>query len=282
MSAKYLVVGGRGNIGSAVVGKLAQQGFSVRLATRDPGEAPLATNVSAVYFDYDDPGSWVASLSGISRVFMIPKVGDPFPEQTLMPFIDRARTAGINRIVFSTAMGLDKEWRVLAAAEDHLLNSGLDYTILRPGWFMQNFNPGFLLQAISSGMIALPGSESCRLSFIDARDIAEVAVAALVGDQLLGCICTLTGPQALTWAETVGQISSAWDLQVAYRQITQKQMRDALFAAGTSPYRVEQMLLMMRAMRDGIYAEVTHSITDVLGRPATSLQQFLAENRPAR
>jgi uncharacterized protein YbjT (DUF2867 family) len=151
----------------------------------------------------------------------------------------------------------------------------------RPGWFMQNFDTGFLLPGIRNGVIALPGGDDCSLSFIDTRDIAAVAVASLVGDGFRAGIYTLTGPQSLTWGETTRLISSAWKLPVAYRQISDKQLRDALFAVNTSPYRVEQMLLMMRAMRDGVYAQVTNSVADILGRPATSLEQFLKERVPA-
>jgi uncharacterized protein YbjT (DUF2867 family) len=281
MTAEILIVGGSGNIGSGVVEILTRQGIPVKLATRNPRECDPRQGVEAVFFDYDDPASWGPALAGVARVFMIPKVGDPFPDQTVIPFIDRAREAGVERIVFSTAMGLDKDWRVLAVAEDHLMKSGDNYTILRPGWFMQNFNPGYMLNAVRNGTIALPGSDDCKLSFIDTRDISAVAAEDLLKDGHFGKAYTLTGPRAYTWPQTAALLTEACGHPVAYVNVTEKQAREGLLALGTSPYRVEQMLQMMRAMRDGIYGEVSTSVRDVLGRDAISLEQFISENAHA-
>ncbi|MFA5632916.1 MAG: SDR family oxidoreductase [Porticoccaceae bacterium] len=281
MKAEILIVGGSGNIGSGLVDILAKQDIAVKLATRKPQECAARQGVAAVYFDYDDPASWEPALAGIERVFMIPKVGDPFPDQTVMPFIDRARQAGVERLVFSTAMGLDKDWRVLAVAEDHLIKSGINHTILRPGWFMQNFNPGYMLHAVRNGVITLPGSDDCQLSFIDTRDISAVAAAVLLNDGHFGKAYTLTGPRAYTWPQAAALLTQACGHPVKYENVTEKQARDGLLALGTSPYRVEQMLQMMRAMREGIYGEVSSSVRDVLGREPISLEQFAAENAHA-
>jgi len=281
MKAKILIVGGAGNIGSGLIDLLSQRQIEVKLATRRPQDCAIRDGVEPVYFDYDDPPSWGGALEGVERVFMIPKVGDPFPDQTVMPFIDRAREAGVERIVFSTAMGLDKDWRVLAVAEEHLMKGGSNYTILRPGWFMQNFNPGYMLQSIRNGTIALPGSDDCKLSFIDTRDISAVAAEALLTDGHFGKAYTLTGPRAYTWPQTAALLSKACGHPVSYVNVSEKQAREALLALGTIPYRVEQMLQMMRAMRDGIYGEVTSSVKEVLGRDPISLEQFIAENAHA-
>lgn len=281
MAADILIVGGSGNIGSGVISLLQQQGLSTRLATRNLQGLVPEHGVEPVYFDYDAPESWLPALSGIQCVFMIPKVGDPYPDQTVIPFMECAKQAGVERIVFSTAMGLDKDWRVLAVAEDHLMQSGVNYTILRPGWFMQNFNPGYMLHAIRRGVISLPGTLDCKLSFIDTRDISAVAVAALLNDGHFGKAYTLTGPEAFTWPQTAVMLSEACGYQVQYVNVSEKESREGLLALGTSPYRVEQMLQMMRAMRDGIYGEVTTAVRDVLGREAISLRQFIAENAHA-
>jgi len=281
MKPEILIVGASGNIGSGVVELLHKQDIAVRVAGRSLPTDERVEGIEPVFFDYDAPDSWLPALQGIKRVFMIPKVGDPYPDSTVMPFIDKAREAGVEHIVFSTAMGLDKDWRVLSVAEDHLVKSGVPYNILRPGWFMQNFNPGYMLHAIRNGAISLPGSDDCKLSFIDTRDISAVAVEVLCNDDHRGKAYTLTGPAAFTWPQTARLLSQACGHQVDYVNVTEKQSREGLLALGTSPYRVEQMLQMMRAMRDGIYGEVTTTVRDILGRDALSLEAFIAENESA-
>lgn len=277
MSNKFLIIGSTGNIGRSVVENLQQQGISLLLGARNPKNPQPVETISQVYFDYDDPGSWPDSLAGVNRVFMIPKVGDPCPDKTLMPFMDLAKQSGVERIVFSTAMGLDSDWRVLAAAEEHLLDSGLAFTILRPGWFMQNFTSGYQRAGILDGMIALPGSGDCKLSLIDTRDIGACAAIAMLKDEHIGRIYTLTGPEALSWNQITAMLGKASGHDVRYVNSPEKPIRDFLLANGTPPYRVEQMMLMMRSMRDGVFAEVTHNIEKILGRPAISFSQHLAE-----
>ena len=208
---------------------------------------------------------------------MIPKVGDPYPDETLVPFIDTAVDAGVERIVFSTAMGLDTEWRVLCFAENHLINSGLEFTILRPGWFMQNFTHGFLAGSVKSGFIAFPAGPGCRLSFIDTRDIASVAKLALCADDLLSGEFTLTGPESLSWEQTASLLSDACGRTISYNEITEKELRDTLLSQGTRPYRVEQMDQMMRGMRNGLYGNVTDAVPKILGKPAAGLKAYLSE-----
>ena len=274
---KFLVIGATGNIGSSLAEQLSGEGRHVCAASRNVQGIHVQGALDKVVFDYDDPTSWITALSGVTRIFMIPKAGDPCPDETLLPFIDAAAAAGTERIVFSTAMGLDKDWRVLCVAEDHLIKSGLEYTILRPGWFMQNFTRGFLSQSVKSGLIAFPAGRGSRLSFIDTRDIAGVAKVALCDDDLLGGEFTLTGPESLSWEETTGLLSAAYGGTVCYEEVTEKQWRDTLLSAGLRPYRVEQMLQMARGMREGLYENVTETVTAILGRPAYGLQAYLAE-----
>ena len=280
MKDHVLVVGASGNIGSEVARLLDQDGKRLKTASRHPQGLSHLENARPTYFDFDDPDSWSGALADISHVFMIPKVGDPFPDQTLIPFIDLAIESGVRRIVFSTAMGLDRDWRVLAVAEEHLVHSGVSHTILRPGWFMQNFNPGFLLNSIRAGAIRMPG-ESCMMSFIDTRDIARVAVASLFGERHAGKVYTLTGGESFGWAETARILSDASGRDIEYVHTSIDQMRESLLKLGTQPYRVEQMLQMLRAMENNLYAEISQDVRLVTGRDPITFGQFTQENASA-
>lgn len=271
-----LVLGASGNVGGMLCTLLAAAGEEIGAASRKPVEA-AGPRVRHVRFDYDDPSSWDAALDGMDRVFMIPKVGDPYPDQTLVPFIDRMAAAGVERVVFLTAMALDQDWRVLKFAEDHLIGSSLVWTVIRPNWFTTVLAPGFLQNAIRAGKIALPAGEA-KVSFIDARDIAAVAATALGDDRPAGRQLTLTGPKAYGWAEVAAMVSDGIGRQVVYDDVPEAGFRDGLLKAGVQPYRVEQMLQMLRAVRNGLHARVTTDVETVLGRPARTLPDFVEEH----
>jgi uncharacterized protein YbjT (DUF2867 family) len=268
-----LVIGASGNVGGGLLSILQERGIDAVAARHS---APAGTSFSR-RFDFDDPATWADALDGIDKVFLIPKAGDPYPDRTLIPFMREAQQRGVKRIVFLTAMALDKDWRVLKCAEDHLIGSGLSFTILRPNWLMQNFISS-MKGVIASGVMALPVG-NCRISQVDTRDCAEVAAVALTEDRLEGGQLALTGPQSLTCHEAAAILSEAAGKKVTFVDVPEADFRRALLGAGVSPYRVEQMQQMMRAMRDGLHDEVDLSIPEVLGRPARTLAQFCEDYR---
>lgn len=267
-----LVVGASGNVGSRVLEGLKEKGADV-LAARH--SAPPA-DPSARKFDYDDPQTWAPALAGVDKVFMIPKSGDPYPDKTLIPFIAQAKASGVKRVVFLTAMALDKDWRVLKTAEDALIASGMDYVILRPNWMMQNFLAPAMCKALAGGTVAQACGQSV-VSHVDTRDCGDVAVVGLLEDRLLGREITLTGPRALSWPQTCEILSQAAGHAIRYVDVPEADFRNGLLGVGVQPYRVEQMQQMYRALRSGLHAEVDPAISDILGRPARTLEDFAAE-----
>ncbi len=146
MSNKILVLGATGKVGQTLVQLLAEKGEQVKAATRQPAAYPAQPNVEAVAFDQDQPQSWSPALADVDRLFLLSaKAGDLQPDQTLNPLIDAAKTAGVRKIVLMTAMGVEQAEGVgLREVEKHLIASGVNYTILRPNWFMQNVTLGFM------------------------------------------------------------------------------------------------------------------------------------------
>ncbi|HRV96460.1 MAG TPA: NAD(P)H-binding protein, partial [Anaerolineae bacterium] len=179
MSHKILVLGATGNVGSALVKFLVEKGEQVKAATRHPADYPPTGNVEPVALDFERPDTYASALVGVDRVFAITKTADIHADKTLNPLIDQAKAAGVAHIILMTAMGVDQapEDVPIRRVELHLINSGVDYTILRPNWFMQNFSPGFLLPMIQQGGTFYLAADDTKTSLIDARDIAAVAAA---------------------------------------------------------------------------------------------------------
>lgn len=283
MAHKILVIGATGNIGHTLVRLLAEKGEMVKAATRHPHTYTAQTGVEAAAFDFDQPESYAPALAGVDRVFAIPKNADPEAQKTLNPFIDAAKAAGVKHVVLSTAMGVDQAPPDLGyrQAELHLMQSGLAYTILRPNWFMQNFNPGFILPMIQQGgAIYLPAGDA-PVSFIDTHDIAAVAAKVLTEPGHTSQEYTLTGGAALTYAEAAALISKAAGREIRYVSVPDQAMREALTGAGWWPGQVELMIGLFGGVQQGWAAPVVPILSELLGRAPISFEQFTAENAEA-
>jgi uncharacterized protein YbjT (DUF2867 family) len=287
-SYEVLVVGATGNIGRPLVELLAAQGERVRASTRHPETYAKRAGVEPVGFDYDRPATWPPAFDGIDRALILPAVV-ACPEATTIPIIDEARNAGVRRVVLVTAMGVEQQEmqdhsaaaRSQRAIELHLVESGIAYTILRPNWFMQNLNPGFFLTMIRErGGLYLPTADS-RTSHIDTRDIAAVAAAALTEAGHEGMEYTLTGPEALDFDEVAHILSEATGREISYVAISDTEMRRDLATESWPRDQIEMTVSWLALMRQGWYAPVSASVTEILRRPPITLRQFAEENAEA-
>jgi uncharacterized protein YbjT (DUF2867 family) len=138
-----LVTGARGKLGRAVAQALLKKDFNVRAATREPKRIAGSDRLRSVLLDYEEPGLFGAALEEISSVFLIAPPLDYEAPRKLMPFIDRAVEAKVRHIVFTSVLGADMDEKIpFRMIERHLMKSGVDYTILRPNFFMENFSGG--------------------------------------------------------------------------------------------------------------------------------------------
>ena len=169
----------------------------------------------------------------------------------------------------------------LRKVERYLEASGLAWTHLRPNWFMQIFSTGPLLGAIrATGKIQVPAGDA-KISFIDARDVAAVAAAALTEPGHLGKAYTLTGPEALDHVSVARAISSATRRAVEYVALSEDQARSGLRLSGMDAERIERLIHFYRLVRQGACAPVSADVPRILGRAPISLARFVQENASA-
>ena len=282
MSNRILVVGATGNIGHSLIEQLTARGHQVRAATRHVEAYTGPAGVEAVHFDYDQPETYGPALQGMDHVFAIPKGADNEAHLTLGPFVDAAKAAGVRHFVLMTARGVDMAPDAgYRKAELHLIDSGLPYTLLRPSWFMQNFNPGFILPIIrQTGSIYLPADEG-KISFVDTRDIAGVATVVLTEDGHLGKAYGITGSEALTYGEAAAILSAAAGRTIGYVSIPDQDFRNGLSAAGWTPGQVGMMAGLFDTVRAGWAAGIDSTTQDLTGRPPRSFADFAKENADA-
>src|SRR5215212_10696942 len=161
-----LVLGGTGKTGRRVVKRLEARGLPVRVGSRS-GEPP---------FDWEERSTWAPVLEGVGSAYIshYPDLAVPGAPDTVGSFAELAVRSGVRRLVLLAGRGEPEA----EAAEDAVRASGADLTIVRSTWFAQNFSEDYLVDGVRSGEVALPARDVPE-PFVDAEDIADVAVAAL-------------------------------------------------------------------------------------------------------
>lgn len=280
MNNKCLVIGATGSIGAPLVQYLVEKGESIKAATRNPDNYIAQTNVEPVYFDYDKPETLTSALEKVNRVFMITKPNDHEPDRTLNPFIEKAQFAGVRHIVLVTALGVEQAGDELGyrRVEKHLMASGIDYTILRPGWFMQSFISGFILSTIKQhNRISLPVADA-KISLIDSRDIAAVGAVSLTEEGHKGKEYTLTGGTALNFVEIAEILSQVTQRTIEYVNVSTKELSEIISEVGGYPGPLKLMERFFQSVQKGNFALISPAVSEVLGRDPISFKQFAREN----
>jgi uncharacterized protein YbjT (DUF2867 family) len=264
-----LVTGGTGKSGSRVVSQLRAQGASVRVASRS-GEPQ---------FDWLDRATWDSALEGVKAVYLVPIDG----ELLTRPFIERAVHLGVERVVLLSGRGVDVpgysgEANIAGAThvdgESAVRDSGITWTILRPAWFAQNFTEGIFLDAILAGELRLPAGDGAA-SFIDAEDIAAVAVAALAEDGHGGQTYELSGPRAPTIAEAIAEISQATGRDIRYVPLSPEEFVAELTGQGWPSAEAEDYAEAVSPIRRGMDRYISDGVQRALGRQPRDFSDYV-------
>ena len=148
---------------------------------------------------------------------------------------------------------------------------------MRCGWFNQNFSESYLLDPVLGGEVALPAGD-VREPFVDADDIADVAVAALTEDGHAGQLYELTGPRLLTFAEAVGEIAEATGREIRYVQVVDGRVRGRAGASTTFPTDVVGLLrYLFTEVLDGRNAKLADGVQQALGREPRDFSDYVRD-----
>ncbi|MFE2605600.1 NmrA family NAD(P)-binding protein [Streptomyces mirabilis] len=266
-----LVIGATGTTGSRVVAGLIAEGHRVRAAGRS---ATPVEGAEAVRFDWNEPATFGAALDGVDRVYLIPPIGSSDPAAVMLPFLRRARSAGLHRAVLLSSSAIPAGGPAVGQVHQALPGLFEQWAVLRPSWFMQNF-AGFTPHArsIREDGVILTATGDGRVGFVDAEDIAAVAVRALTDEQAPDADLILTGPQALSYDDVAAIITEVGGRPVVHRHLTFDQLRDRW---------AEEILLefatmlagMDRAIADGAEDRTSDTVQRLTGRPPGTFRAF--------
>jgi uncharacterized protein YbjT (DUF2867 family) len=248
-----LVLGGTGKTGRRVVERLRERGLPTRVGSRS-GEVP---------FDWEEEATWAPALQNVGSVYVsyYPDLALPGAVAAVRSFAELAVESGVRRLVLLSGRGEPEAERAEAAVRD----SGAEWTILRSTWFMQNFNEDYMLEHVLSGEIRLPAGD-VPTPFLDADDIAAVAVAALAEDRHAGQLYELTGPRSLTFAEAAAEIAEATDHEIRYVPVSLEEHAAEAAEHGVPAEVVELLTYLFSEVVDGRNANTADGVRRALGR----------------
>jgi uncharacterized protein YbjT (DUF2867 family) len=259
-----LVLGGTGKTGRRVAERLAERGLLVRIGSRS-GEPP---------FDWDKPDTWATALDGVSAAYVsyYPDLAIPGAPEAVRAFAELAARNGVRRLVLLSGRGEEEAQSAEQALREVGDEAGVEWTIVRCAWFMQNFDENFLLEPILAGEVALP-SGNVPEPFVDAGDIADVAVAALTEDGHAGEIYELTGPRLLTMEEAVGEISKATRQEIRFVPVTLDEFVGAAYS-DVPPEFLSFLTYLFGEVLDGRNAHLTDGVRRALGREPKDFSDY--------
>ncbi len=269
-----LVTGATGNVGSEIARQLIARAIPFRIYVRDADKA--ATMIGSDGYDvalgsFSDQAEFAAALNGVTSIYMVTNQSETF-KSDLQRMVQQVKATGIERFVMLSAEG-DPESDIFFVRRTGELESivraaDLSWTFLRPDWFMQNF-----ANYVAMGMVAFPEGPG-KTSFVDVRDVAEVAIKALTETGHLSRTYRLTGPDAMTFAQAAARISAVLGRDIPFVGITPEQMRDALIAQGAEAWYADMNAEMTFAVRMGMSFSPSNDIEFLLGRKPRSLEAY--------
>jgi uncharacterized protein YbjT (DUF2867 family) len=268
--ADVLVLGGTGTTGRRVVAGLRARGVTARAATRKPGEP------GQVRFDWADRTTHADALRDVSAVYLLPPIGEASPAKLVSPFLDEALAAGVRRIVLLSSSAVTADTPGLGDLQ-RLVRAAPEWTVLRPSWFMQNFTGEHLVaQGVRDGEIVTATGDA-RVAFVDAGDIAAVAVRALTDPEPHNTEHVLTGPSAVSYAEAAGIVAAHTGRPVRHRAVSTAEFTARLTAFGLPAEFARVLAALDEDIRHGAEDRVTPAVEQVTGRPARAFRTFVEE-----
>ncbi|MGI5269127.1 NAD(P)H-binding protein [Nonomuraea sp. CA-218870] len=264
MTHTILVTGARGKTGREVVTRLRRAGLPVRAGSSRPA------GTDQVRFDWDDPATWREAAAGVDAVYLM-RPDLPAAPDLVAGVVEANPDAHVVLLSEQGAETLAPDhWT--RRVEDAVVTRAASWTLLRPSWFHQILtDPRFHLAAVRDDRVLSLSSGGAPLAWVDARGIAEVAVAALrAPDDHRGRAYTITGPEALTVEAVAKELSARLGHEIRAEDPVPQEAAD-----GLDPWTAGILDDLYRRVREGGFAELSPTVKLITGREPTSLGAFI-------
>jgi NAD(P)H dehydrogenase (quinone) len=269
------VTGVTGAVGSRVARHLNRLGHPVRLVARDLSQLPINLEGDVVAASYDDEPAMTAAFTGAPTVFLVSGREAEDRLEHLRRAVAAAGAAGVGKIVYTSFLGAGPEATFVLArqhfhTEQLIRDSGAAFVFLRDSMYT-DFIPYF---AGKDGVIRGPAGDG-RVSWVTRDDVAAVATRVLVSPDHDGSTLDVTGPEAVTLAETADRLSRHIGRPVSYHDETVDEAYASRASYGAPDWEVEGWVTSYQAIANGDLAEVGDAVERITGRPAHTIEDFL-------
>ncbi len=264
MNNTILVLGATGKTGKRVVSRLQKMNLPVRMGSRNATPA----------FNWEDASTWDATLKNVQKVYISfqPDVAVPGAAETLQQFVQKTIEHGVEKLVLISGRG-EKE---AEACENIVIDAGIDWTILRASWFMQNFSESFLLEGILAGHVVLPEIKAAE-PFVNADDIADIATAALTSGEHANKLYELTGPRLITFKQAVAEIATAINRPVQFEEVSMEEYAAILRSYELPEDYIWLINYLFTNVLDGRNESLTSGVEDALDRKPAEFSRYVMQ-----
>ena len=256
-----LVTGGTGKTGRRIVERLEAKGVPTRLGSRSATPS----------FDWNNASNWDACLENVESVYIsyAPDLAMPGATDTIQTFVDRAVLNGVKRLVILSGRGEEEA----QACERIVINSGLEWTVIRSSWFYQNFSEGAFVDMVMAGKITVPANGTLE-PFVDVDDIAEVATAALTQDGHNGQIYEVTGPRLMSFADIAADLSAVTGRRIDYISVPHDAFVSGAKESGAPQDVVWMLDYLFATVLDGRNSSLSDGVQKALGRQPNDFMSY--------
>jgi uncharacterized protein YbjT (DUF2867 family) len=284
MAETILITGASGNVGSEVVRHLSSSRKDINIKAAGHSVESVRKvirsddRIEPTELDYDKPDTLRQALKGVQKLFLLTPFQSDMVELSSNMLKEVKNAGNINHIVKLSVMGADAEpgitgGRLHRQAEKMIEDSGISFTFLRPNFFMQNF-VNFLSQMIrEQGSFYLPAGDG-KVSFVDIRDIAAVAVQALTNNYHSKKAYTITGQEAISYEDAAKIRSEQVSKNISYVNVSEEQTREGMKSMGMNEWFINSMMELYDITRMGYASQVSSAIEEITGRKPISFSQF--------
>ena len=276
MDKSVLVIGARGNVCLEVIKILSEMGIKVKVGARktEKAKAMNLTNAEIHHFDYCKPETFGTIFKDVDNWLIVSPPAFLRIQNCVMKVIDHAKENGVKNIVNISQLGIQDDEHPLRIIENHIENSGMKYSFLRPNCYMQYFNTYFRQSIIEDNAIKLPAG-TAKTSFVDMRDVAEAASKLLLKDELKNHTYRLTGSEALNMYSIAEIMTEKLMRKIDYFEITEEQYRILLQFDGWHESSIDESIKLCRFVKQGWNSVVTDGVFDILGKEPRTFREYV-------
>jgi NAD(P)H dehydrogenase (quinone) len=266
------VTGATGGLGRLVARHLADRGARMRLVVRDPARAPDVPGAEVAVADLGDPASFGAALEGVRTCFLVSGHEAADRMDLHRSAVATLAGAGVERVVYTSFLGASPQ-ASFTFARDHarteraIREAGLQLTALRDGLYGE-----YAPLLVTDGAIRGPAADG-RVAWVAREDIARVAAVVLTEEGHAGQVYDVTGPEAITLAETAAILSEIAGRPVRYEEETVEQARAS--RAYAADWEIDGWVGTYVAIATGEVGVTSHTVEHLTGRRPWTLRELL-------